>query len=99
MFGGFGLAVNPNTLVVVARRPGDQVLLFDLDSGAHIRTFGKWGTREGELQCFEGVRFTPDGGHILIACTNAQCLSSGLFTLAGEFVRRIGVGVLSRARC
>lgn len=41
-----------------------------------------------------GVRFTPDGAHLLFAERNAKRVS--LFTSAGAFVRCIGVGKLSQ---
>lgn len=46
----------------------------------------------GELCGSCGIRFSPDGGHILVAESSNKRLS--LFTLAGEFVRRVGVPTL-----
>lgn len=72
----------------------DKVYLLDYASGDVIRSFGEKGIAEGKLNGNNGLRFTPDGGHILIAENRSKRLS--LFTLAGEFVRCIGVGSLNR---
>lgn len=69
-----------------------KVFLFDITSGEAIRSFGEEGLAEGKLKRCSGLRFTPDGNHILIAEWLNDRLS--LFTFAGVFVRCIGSGTL-----
>lgn len=60
--------------------------MFDTTSGALIRSFGDDGSSSDSKlhHCF-GVRFTPDGNHILIA--DAAYCQLSMFTLSGDFVR------------
>lgn len=69
-----------------------KVFLFDINDGRLLRSFGEEGEAEGQLKGCAGLRFTPDGGHVLIVEGNNNRLS--LFTLTGVFVRCIGVGKL-----
>lgn len=69
-----------------------QVLVFDFPSGALMQTFGGSGPAEGQLAGSVGMRFTPEGDHLLIAESLNNRLS--LFTVTGEFVRCIGAGEL-----
>lgn len=69
-----------------------RVWLYQLSSGDLIRSFAESGSAEGQLTGNIGVRFTPDGNHILIVEEDNGRLS--LFTLTGAFVRCIGVGTL-----
>lgn len=70
-----------------------RLLMFDFTSGGLIRSFGEEGAAEGNLRNVLGLRFTPDGGHILVAEFDNDRLS--LFTLGGAFVRWIGVNSLT----
>lgn len=72
-----------------------DINLFDMTSGSFIRSFGEEGEAEGQLYGVSGLRFTPDGTHILVAESDNRRLS--LFTLTGAFVRCIGVGTLGEA--
>lgn len=72
-----------------------KVLLFDLTSGDLVCSFGTGGAAKGELDangCF-GLRFTPDGAHLIVAEYHNHRLSK--LTLTGDFVRWIGEGTLS----
>lgn len=67
--------------------------MFDVSTGRLIRSFGEVGPAVGQLSGCFGVRFSQDGGHILIAESENKRLSK--FTLAGDFTRCIGVGTLT----
>lgn len=69
-----------------------QVLVFALDSGELIQTFGVYGAAEGQLDGSLAARFTP-GGRFLIAEHDSNHRLS-VFSGAGEFLRCIGVGAL-----
>lgn len=71
-------------------RVGHRLFVFDVVSGALIRSFGGEETMRGKLSEIQpnGLRFTPDGSHILVA--EEQRLS--LFTVSGEYVRSIKNG-------
>lgn len=68
------------------------VFLLHASSGDFIRSFGAKGRSEGELWDVTSIRFTPDGGHLLIAEFDNNRLS--LLRINGEFARCIGVGTL-----
>lgn len=87
----FGIAATSD--VIAVGLPG-KVTLFDAASGDLIRSIGDAGSAEGQLtsSCC-GLRFTPDGNHVIITEMGSDRLS--LFTLSGDFVRCIGVGLIS----
>lgn len=75
-----------------------QVMLLDYDSGAVVRTFGASGQGVGQLCKCLGMRFTPDGQHLVVASGHEQ----GTFRLSqwsveGDFVREAGRGALQWA--
>lgn len=74
----------------------EKIMMFHVAGGDLARSFAVKGDAEGQLKGSDGMRFTPDGGHILIAEYVNSRLS--LFTVAGDFVRCIGVGSLSMPR-
>lgn len=80
-------------IIAVTTDGSKRVCLFDMTSGDVIRTFGDAVSAEGRLSRFAGIRFTPDGRHILIAEYVYKRLC--LFTLDGAFVCYIGEGTLS----
>lgn len=87
----YSIATSAAIIAVSAHGP-KGVWMFDVTSGDLIRSFGELGPAEGQLTGNDGLRFTPDGGHILIAEERNHRLS--LFTVTGDFVRCIGVGML-----
>lgn len=91
---GLGITAGPHMLAVGTWCEGSAgVLLFDVASGDLIHSFGVEGYEEGQLRGNAGLRLTPDGAHVLLAEYSNNRLS--LFTVQGEFVRCIGVGVLN----
>lgn len=86
------MAVNADTIAASLQEGTQHVVwMFDLTSGDLIRSFGERGDADGQIGYPGGMRFTPDGRHLLMADQRNKRLS--LFTLAGAFVRSIGVPV------
>lgn len=89
----YGIAANSDVIAVSCIQSySRRVTLFDLAGGQLLRSFGQEGRASGSLSGNDGIRFTPDGSHILVAESHNQRLS--MFTLAGAFVCWIGDGVL-----
>lgn len=89
--GVYGIAATPD--IIVAGTWSNGILIFDQASGSLLRSFSCVGKGEGQLYGNDGMRLTPDGGHILISEDYNNRLS--LFSLSGEFVRWIGVGIVT----
>lgn len=77
----------------IATGLANKVVLLDIVSGVQIRSFGAYGSAQGQLNCCSSVRFTPEGDHLLVAENGNKRLS--LFSVTGDFVRAIGVGVIN----
>lgn len=88
--GVYGVAANADIIVVATWNNG--MFVFDQASGALLQSFSRGGRAEGELYGSNGIRLTPDGNHVLVAEWENHRLS--LFSLSGDFVRCIGVGLL-----
>lgn len=90
-------AVTANVHVVVVGTNSDdqQVYVFDIVSGALIRSFGERGGLLGHVCGCVGLRVSPDGKHIIIAESDNRRVS--LFSLTGKFVRSYGEGTLRSA--
>lgn len=73
-------------IIVVGTLKGKKVVMIAQESGSLLRSFGG-GPAAGQLSGIQGLRFTPDGAHILI--TEAFNSRLSLFTKTGEFVRCI----------
>lgn len=91
----FGVAASADMIVVTTGRGTKRVWVFDFASGDLIRSFGEKGEAKGQLLAPRGVRFTPDGGHIIIAEESEDNNRLSEFTLTGAFVRCVGVGTLN----
>lgn len=70
--------------------PGNQVFLFDYASGSFVRGFGAFGSGDGKVKYCEGMCFTADGNHIVLAENSNNRLS--MFTIGGEFVSSVAKG-------
>lgn len=91
--GVFGVAAKASMIAVCTEN--GKVWVFDLCSGALIRSLGQKGGAEGQLEGCWGLRFTPDGDHMLIAEGHPNSRLS-LFTLEVDLVRCIGVKTLGK---
>ena len=101
----WGIAANAE-LIVTGKYDGTsnkRIMMFDAVTGALVRAFGDYGDAPGRLMKYcNGIRFTPDNRHIIVAeCEDFKFMSAkgrlSVFTLAGEFVRCIGDGKLKVA--
>lgn len=79
----FGVAASADMIAVSS---SCKVYVFHA-SGNLLQSFGEEGEAEGQLCRCDGLRFTPEGSHILVSEAGNNRLS--LFTLAGDFVRCI----------
>lgn len=68
------------------------MLVVDYRTGELIRSLVEIGPGDGCITAVVGLRFLPDGAHIIIA-DDERCRVS-VFALTGEFITCIGVGVL-----
>ena len=86
-------------LIVVGKYGGTstrRIMMFHAVSGAFVRAFGYPGESPGQVMvnCW-GIRFMPDGRHIVVAESNGALVFGvqgrlSVFTVAGEFVRCMG---------
>lgn len=88
-----GIAASADLIAISTPGGSKKVWLFDFVSGRLIRVFGEHGHAVGQLYATRGLRFTPDGGHLIIAEDSPNSRLS-FFTLTGVFVRCMGVGTL-----
>lgn len=96
-----GIDANDEVVVVTqCHRVDSQLAVFAFEDGALLRAFGVKGTDASELGACHAVALSPDGRHIVVAESDQHRMS--VFTIAGEFVRRLGespaVGLNSRLR-
>lgn len=86
--------VSPNaSCTMAALGTESSVILLDIVTGSVVRSFGRRELSQGQLSVYVSVRFMPDGAHLLVADSRNSRLS--LYSIAGEFVRCIGVGTLA----
>jgi DNA-binding beta-propeller fold protein YncE len=88
-----GVCANAD-IVVVSESGSDSIVVFKRSDGAVDRRFGSLGRGAGELDCPLGLCFMS--GDRIIAV--ADCLNDrvSVFSVGGDFVRHVGVRVLSR---
>ena len=93
-----GVTANVDVIVVVkhSSRVSNRIVMFDAVTGACVRAFGDYGAAPGQLKyCCNGIRITLDNHHIIVSESDKKAGRLSMFTLAGEFVRCIGVGELA----
>lgn len=82
-----GIACN-GKLVAVTKESGilrnGRVMLFDYATGSLVRALGDYGDAPGQLGKCRGIRFHPNGEHIVVCEGDNDRVSS--FTLAGGYV-------------
>ncbi len=84
-----GVCANDAVVVVVSEQ---TVAVFNRGDGALLRRFGRGGSGDGELLDPCGVCFMSGDRHIAVAEEGNYRVS--VFSVDGEFIRHIGVGVL-----
>ena len=87
----FGLAVSPDSALMVASHADDTLSVYSLPDGQHIRTFGSEGTGKGQFDCPSKVCFSATGSILVAEAWNTRVQE---VTLTGDHVRFIGVGVI-----
>jgi sugar lactone lactonase YvrE len=91
--GPVGVCANAD-VVVVAEADCHHIVVFRRGDGAIVRRFGNEGSGDGELRYPCELCFMSDGRHVaVVEWINARV---SVFTVDGEFIRHVGVGVLSR---
>ena len=89
--GLWGVAVSPvNGSVYVSDCGNSRIHVFDVEK-KHVRTFGQWGWREGQLNSPEGIYISANG-QLYVANQSNHCVS--VFREDGTFIRTIGQGKL-----
>jgi hypothetical protein len=83
-----------NTDVVVVCEPDDnRVSVFSRGDGALLRRFGCEGSGDGELRFPTSLRFVHGDRRVAVADLENDRVS--VFSVDGEFVRHVGVGLLN----
>jgi DNA-binding beta-propeller fold protein YncE len=80
-------------VVVVSEYDAHRIGVFNRRDGALLRRFGTFGRGDGQLCEPFGVCFMSGHHHIAVADYNNNRVS--VFSVDGEFIRHVGVGVLS----
>jgi DNA-binding beta-propeller fold protein YncE len=79
-------------VIVVSEADADRITVFNRRGGARLRRFGSQGSGDGQLSSPLGLCFIPRHRHVAVADWNNRRVS--VFSIDGEFVRHVGVGVL-----
>jgi hypothetical protein len=90
--GPIGVCANTD-IVVVSDRPHCRISTFDRASGAPLHHFSSYGTRDGQLRAPGGLCFVSGDRHVAVADYGNRRVI--VFSVEGEFIRHVGVGVLS----
>ncbi len=85
-----------NADVVVASDSSNRIGVFSRGDGALVRRFGGQGSGDGQLHSPMGLCFVSGYRHIAVADYFNYRVS--MFSIEGEFIRHVGVGVLERPR-
>jgi DNA-binding beta-propeller fold protein YncE len=91
--GPSGVCANAD-VVVVSETRAHRISVFCRADGAALRTFGCWGSGDGELTYPQGLCFTSHDTAVAVADWGNDRVC--LFRVDGTFLRRVGVGVVSR---
>jgi DNA-binding beta-propeller fold protein YncE len=89
--GPCGVCTNAD-VVVVAESDGGCISVFSRGDGALLRCFGREGSDDGELCSPLGICFMSDDRRVAVADYDNHRVS--VFSVEGEFIRHVGVGVL-----
>jgi DNA-binding beta-propeller fold protein YncE len=86
-----GVCANAD-VVVVSEIDADRVSVFSRGDGSLISHFGSYGSGDGQLNSPGGLCFMWSDRHVVVADYDNHRVS--VFSVAGEFIRHVGVGVL-----
>jgi DNA-binding beta-propeller fold protein YncE len=87
-----GVCANAD-VVVVSEYEAHHVAVFSRGDGAFVRRFGRFGTADGQLHHPHALCFMSGDRHIAVVEWRNSRVS--VFSVEGEFIRHVGVGVLS----
>jgi DNA-binding beta-propeller fold protein YncE len=85
-------------VVVVAESRVHRICVFNRADGALLRRFGGPGTRSGALYLPGPLCFTHRGQHVAVTEFSITASRVSVFTVDGNFIRHVGVGVLKHPR-
>jgi hypothetical protein len=88
------IGVCANADVVVVSEDAPRLSVFNRHDGALLRRFGSKGSGDGELDWPLGLCFMSGHCHVAVADCYSDRVS--VFSVDGEFIRQVGVGVLNR---
>jgi DNA-binding beta-propeller fold protein YncE len=88
-----GVCANAD-VVVVSECWARRIAVFNRGDGALVRHVGNCGSGDGQLMCPRGLCFMSGDRHVAVADADNNRVS--VFSIDGEFIRHIGVGLLSR---
>jgi DNA-binding beta-propeller fold protein YncE len=83
-------------VVVVSEAAIGRLCVFNRRDGALVRRFGSHGSGPGELMAPRGLCFMSGDRHVAVADYNNHRVS--VFSVEGQFIRHVGVGVLEHPR-
>jgi DNA-binding beta-propeller fold protein YncE len=87
-----GVCANADVVVVSESYPASRISVFDRRDGSLLRRFGTFGSGDGELRWPHGLCFINDDRHVAVADSFRNRVS--VFSVDGQFIRHVGVGVL-----
>jgi DNA-binding beta-propeller fold protein YncE len=94
---GYPVGVCANAdVVVVAEGEAVRISVFSRRDSALLRRFGSEGSDDGDLITAQGMCFMSGDRHVAVAEWGNSRVS--VFSIDGEFIRHVGVGVLKRPR-
>jgi DNA-binding beta-propeller fold protein YncE len=78
--------------IIAVSEDAHRISVFSSGDGALLHRFGSYGSSDGQLNYPHGLCFMSENHHIAVAdCVNDRVC---VFSLDGEFIRHVGVGVL-----
>ncbi|MGI8855720.1 MAG: flippase activity-associated protein Agl23 [Thermomicrobiales bacterium] len=86
-YGPRGIAIAPNGLLYITDTGNSRILVFD-KTGAFVRTFGSFGTGDGQMDNPVGIAARADGTIAVADTNNARVL---LFTADGAYLGAVPV--------
>jgi DNA-binding beta-propeller fold protein YncE len=78
--------------VVVSELYKARVTVFDRGDGALLRRIGSYGSCDGQLRAPQALCFMSGDRHVAVSDQTSDRVS--VFSVEGEFIRHVGVGVL-----
>ncbi len=86
-----GVCVNTD-VIIVSEYSGNRLTVFNRRDATLLRRFGSYGSGEGQLRIAGGLCFMSGDCHVAVA----DCISNRVcvFSVDGDFIRHVGVGVL-----